>query len=599
MTTIIPIYLASKRALRSLLACAAIITLLLCGCGRSATRRTLLHAESIMEDHPDSAYTILSALRMESTAPEEDRALHALLLTQAMHKTHRLKYGSPNDTIQIADSLMRISEEYYTRHADRKHLMISNHYKGVVESLDSVNFSSALIPLSRSIELSIADNYPLWTARSYEVMGDIFYSGGAYHDMTEVLKEALAYFIKAGDPELVKQAQLGVASGYINEGNYDNAYKLANEIEQKTNVKREPRLTAEAECIKAKSCYFKGEYGECREIIRRINRLGLHRSEMDVIEIMANLHLHDTNEVDRIMKDYGGDLSDEDKRFVENAYSSLSGDSGARLQSVTELYETLTEEYERNGRSDFNTIQNSIKLELNRQHAADRARNKMRSCLIIVSVIAISVIGLLLLYIGKLKMKKRYEDKALQLDRIKKELDLVLSDLDKEKKERCEADKHHESELEGVRKDADKKDASVIKLKQSALNQLIQFYYSHGEGNRKGEEEFLSRLRKEIKSYKLTPSNIVKLESLVNKNHSGIMTDIRKFFPKYKPAYIHVLIYSLLGFDLTAIAFFTEMENTKKVSNILYRIRQDLDAFDKQQEEKVRLSHKIRHFFAK
>ena len=77
------------------------------------------------------------------------------------------------------------------------------------------------------------------------------------------------------------------------------------------------------------------------------------------------------------------------------------------------------------------------------------------------------------------------------------------------------------------------------------------------------------------------------------------MTDIRKFFPKYKPAYIHVLIYSLLGFDLTAIAFFTEMENTKKVSNILYRIRQDLDAFDKQQEEKVRLSHKIRHFFAK
>ena len=401
MISINPIYLASKRALRSLLACAEIISLLLCGCGRSATRRTLLHAESIMEAYPDSAYTILSTLRMDSTAPEEDRALHALLMTQAMHKTHRLKYGSPNDTIQIADSLMRISEEYYTRHADRKHLMISNHYKGVVESLDSANFSSALIPLSRSIELSIADNYPLWTARSYEVMGDIFYSGGAYHDMTEVLKEALAYFIKAGDPELVKQAQLGVASGYLNEGNYDNAYKLANEIEQKTNVKREPRLTAEAECIKAKSCYFKGEYGECRDIIRRINRLGLHRSEMVVIEIMANLHLHDINEVDRIMKDYKGDLSDEDKRFVENAYSSLSGDSGARLQSVTELYETLTEEYERNERSDFNTIQNSIKLELNRRHAADRARNKMRSCLIIVSVIAISVIGLLLLYIGK------------------------------------------------------------------------------------------------------------------------------------------------------------------------------------------------------
>ena len=98
MTTITPIYLASKRALRPLLACAAIITLLLCGCGQSATRRTLLHAESIMEDHADSAYTILSALRMDSTAPEEDRALHALLLTQAMLKTHRLG-TSPQDVI--------------------------------------------------------------------------------------------------------------------------------------------------------------------------------------------------------------------------------------------------------------------------------------------------------------------------------------------------------------------------------------------------------------------------------------------------------------------------------------------------------------------
>ena len=79
-------YLASKRSLRLLLACLALLILLLSGCGRSATRRTLLHAESIMEAHPDSAYALLSALCVDSAAPEEDRALFALLLTQAMYK---------------------------------------------------------------------------------------------------------------------------------------------------------------------------------------------------------------------------------------------------------------------------------------------------------------------------------------------------------------------------------------------------------------------------------------------------------------------------------------------------------------------------------
>jgi len=43
----------------------------------------LLHAESIMEQHPDSALMILEAMRLSDNAPEGDRALYALLLTHA------------------------------------------------------------------------------------------------------------------------------------------------------------------------------------------------------------------------------------------------------------------------------------------------------------------------------------------------------------------------------------------------------------------------------------------------------------------------------------------------------------------------------------
>lgn len=53
---------------------------LLHGCGnRSRIHQDLLHAEAIMEEQPDSAYAILSAMQPDSSDSEEDHALHALL----------------------------------------------------------------------------------------------------------------------------------------------------------------------------------------------------------------------------------------------------------------------------------------------------------------------------------------------------------------------------------------------------------------------------------------------------------------------------------------------------------------------------------------
>lgn len=65
---------------------------------------TLVTVESIMEVHPDSALMILEGLRLPEKAPEGDRALYNLLLTQARYK---------NFIDEENDSLIRSSAYYF------------------------------------------------------------------------------------------------------------------------------------------------------------------------------------------------------------------------------------------------------------------------------------------------------------------------------------------------------------------------------------------------------------------------------------------------------------------------------------------------------
>ena len=57
----------------------------------SVKNQLLLCADSLMETYPDSALSILESITYPQKMPRADRALYALLLTQARHKSKRLR----------------------------------------------------------------------------------------------------------------------------------------------------------------------------------------------------------------------------------------------------------------------------------------------------------------------------------------------------------------------------------------------------------------------------------------------------------------------------------------------------------------------------
>ena len=98
-----------------LIAFAALLNIQCSGNGKEKTPLPeLVHAESVMFDHPDSALHILEAMPMPSARRDkENHALWCLLVTQAQYK-QMMKISS--------DSLVRIAYDYYkpTDNARRK-----------------------------------------------------------------------------------------------------------------------------------------------------------------------------------------------------------------------------------------------------------------------------------------------------------------------------------------------------------------------------------------------------------------------------------------------------------------------------------------------
>lgn len=119
--------------MRNLLYAVSIIISLLCSCHRDPVWQTLNVAETIMEEHPDSALDLLSSLDGK-TLKGETQAFYALLLTQARNK---------NYIDETNDSIISIAVNYYSQTNDLRNQMLSRYYWTVIH-MNRQDYDSAL-----------------------------------------------------------------------------------------------------------------------------------------------------------------------------------------------------------------------------------------------------------------------------------------------------------------------------------------------------------------------------------------------------------------------------------------------------------------------
>lgn len=215
-----------------LIACTALLNIQCSGNGNEKTPLPeLVHAESVMFDHPDSALHILEHMSMPSARwNKENHALWCLLVTQAKYK-QKMKISS--------DSLIRIAYDYYkpTDNARRK-AMSALYMGGVNYNLGNIE-ESIRFYLEAKTEMEKTSDYQL----GYLVMsglGNIY----LYRDLTtyalEACTQAYDYAVKDSNKRYQMSALLFLSRCYclldkldIAEQKYKQSSAIALELGKK------------------------------------------------------------------------------------------------------------------------------------------------------------------------------------------------------------------------------------------------------------------------------------------------------------------------------------------------------------------------------
>ena len=217
---------------------AVIATLSLMACNSRSGREIdsrLADAEMLMEEHPDSALKLLDHIRCPlpgntdslTVGSVRQKALYALLLTQARHK---------NYIDETRDSLIATAIDYFDRDNDKPRLMKSLFYHAIINS-NAKDFPPAMTSAMRALKLAENLNDTYWQARISELIGHIFSETYFHEEAAEYCKRAATLFKQLNATNFYLYALSDVATHYINMNNHQNAIIIIDSILKQTSDK--------------------------------------------------------------------------------------------------------------------------------------------------------------------------------------------------------------------------------------------------------------------------------------------------------------------------------------------------------------------------
>ena len=149
---------------------------------------TLHRAEALMNEYPDSAWTLLNTISPDEMGQNRNRAFYALLYTQAQDKTYR---------DETNDSLISIAVDYYRNTDDVRHKFLSYYYKGRVHfnSKDYLNATTCYMEAEQLVD-EVGDDY--LAGLLYSELGRIYRLYYDYPKSLEALQKAAECYERAG-----------------------------------------------------------------------------------------------------------------------------------------------------------------------------------------------------------------------------------------------------------------------------------------------------------------------------------------------------------------------------------------------------------------
>lgn len=187
------------------------------GCSDKKTITDTLHrAEALMNEYPDSAYTLLQTLPVDKLHQDKNRARYALLYSQALDK---------NYIDETNDSLINIAVDYYRTTDDVHSKFLAFYYQGRVYT-NAGELHKAMLAYTEAEQLAdeVKDGYLLGLL--YSEFGRIYRLYYDYPKSLEAYQKASQYYELAGKETHCSYMWLNMSRVCRNMNQYDESERL-------------------------------------------------------------------------------------------------------------------------------------------------------------------------------------------------------------------------------------------------------------------------------------------------------------------------------------------------------------------------------------
>ena len=566
---------------------AALITAL-SGCTESETARSLDRAEAVMEEHPDSALAILGAIPSADVNSSADRALHALLLTQAQIK---------NGHIVDNDSLINIAVRHYSDRDDSPRLMKSLFYKAQVE-YNRGDMAAAIVPAIRARELATEFDDSYWRAKAAELISDIYSVTHYKSEAVKYTEEAAEHYKKAGKARNHLFALCDLAVVRSNDGVDDNTnIALLDSVRRiAINEPADTTLIAYADRTLFGMYVDSGRNDEAHRILEEMLSLKSHYfPDSEQYSYMSRLATSDGNDEEalQIIKTANDEATNTSQKvhvyvFYRDYHKSkgMSREAEAYTDSILTLQNmevaAVLKQSVVSAQRDFFIAR--------AEKEADKARLSAMTASALGILLAAVCIGFLLYYREKMRRKKaeietmmlEAQSLSAQLDEKDESLQSAINELNKTRNDLKELS-ITVSDKDSLLKTQTLLTNSILEKRFQTLNALSKDYLTltNQSSPRTG---IVSDFKKEL-DIMANPESQAELERIVNNKHQGIITRLRNQLPKIKDQDIFFLTLIAAGVSRNAICLITKNKQANyynKCSRLRRKI-ENSDSTDKQE----------------
>ena len=186
----------------------------------SIIEKELDDVEFLLDNHPDSALSILTHIDSKRIRDDRTRAHHALLTSAALDKN----YIDIDD-----DSLICIANNYYQKHGNQINRMRAYYYYGVVK-MNAKDYATAVVFFEKAGQEARHLNNLRYLGLAHRNMGIIFHKTGNYLEAKKHNKKAIDVFELNQDSVYTVFAKYSLALDYMSNKQMDSCRLLLNEL---------------------------------------------------------------------------------------------------------------------------------------------------------------------------------------------------------------------------------------------------------------------------------------------------------------------------------------------------------------------------------